>query len=163
MKFEIRAAEDPHQVEAVQRLWKEYWDSLGLAPEFQGFADELRNLPGAYAPPEGLLLIAWCAEKPAGTIALHRLAERSCEAKRLFVLPEFRGQGLGRDLLSRLVERAHTLGYSRMYADSWPSMTEAQALYESFGFRLIGPYSAKPTPGAIYLELHLKSGKSMCP
>jgi len=67
-----------------------------LAPEFQGFADELRTLPGRYGELGGLLMVAWDGEKPAGTIALGRLSEESCEAKRLLVSPEFRVHGLGR-------------------------------------------------------------------
>src|SRR5712691_8320866 len=106
MEFEIRVALGPWDMEAVQGLWKEYWTSLGLAPEFQGFANELQSLPGAYGEPDGLLMIATDGEKPAGTIALRRLSERTCEAKRLFVRPEFRGQGLARALLNRLIAGA---------------------------------------------------------
>jgi GNAT superfamily N-acetyltransferase len=156
-EFEIRVARTPGDVEAVQSLWKEYWTSLGLAPEFQGFADELLTLPGRYGEPDGLLMIAWDGEKPAGTIALRRLSERSCEAKRLFVLPEFRGQGLGRALLNRIIADARSMGYRTMYGDSLSSMIEAQTLYRSYGFSQVGPYSAAPTPGAIYLELVLIS------
>ncbi len=154
-EFEIRAARGPNDVEAVRTLWKQYWTSLGLAPEFQNFADECRTLPGAYGAPGGLLLIALDGETPAGTIALRRLSEQSCEAKRLFVLPPFRGRGLGRALLNRIVADARAMGYRTMYGDSLPSMADAQALYRSFGFSQVGPYSATPTPGAIYLELVL--------
>jgi GNAT superfamily N-acetyltransferase len=156
-EFEIRFARNPRDVEAVQKLWSAYWTSLGLAPEFQGFADELRTLPGCYGEPGGLLTIAWDGEKPAGTIALRRLSEQSCEAKRLFVHPEFRGQGLGRALLNRVIADARSMGYRTMYGDSLPSMIEAQTLYRTYGFRQVGPYSAAPTPGAIYLELLLIS------
>ena len=157
MKFEIRVARDRQDLEAIQSLWMGYWKSLGLAPEFQGFADEVRSLPGAYGQPGGLLLIVWAAETPAGTIALRRLAEQSCEAKRLFVRPEFRGQGLGRTLLDRLIGDARSMGYRTMYGDSLLSMTDAQALYRSYGFEEVGPYSPTPTPGAIYLKLSLHS------
>ncbi len=102
-------------------------------------------------------MIAWDGEKPAGTIALRRLSEHSCEAKRLFVRPEFRGQGLGRALLNRIIADARSMGYRTMYGDSLSSMIEAQKIYRSYGFRQVGPYSATPTPGAIYLELLLIS------
>jgi ribosomal protein S18 acetylase RimI-like enzyme len=155
MAFEIRAAQGTCDIEAVQSLWREDWATLGLAPEFQSFADELRKLPGAYGEAGGLLMIAWAGEEAAGTIALRRLTETSCEVKRLYVRPKFRGQGLGRALLNSLIASSCSIGYVTMYADSLPSMTGAQALYRSCGFKQVGPYSAEPTPGAAYFELPL--------
>lgn len=162
MDFEIGVARETHEVDAVQKLWQVYWTSLGLAADFQDFAAELRSLPGAYGPPNGLLLLAWHGEpgeRAAGTVALRRHSAQSCEAKRLFVAPEFRGRGLGRALLMRLMDDARALGYRTMFGDSLPSMLGAQALYRSCGFREVGPYSATPTPGAIYLELALRRQK----
>jgi GNAT superfamily N-acetyltransferase len=155
MEFEIHLAKRSEDIQAVQILWKEYWTSFGLAPEFQSFTDELRDLPGVYSEPGGLLIIARDCEKPAGTIALRRLSERSCETKRLYVRPAFRGNGLGRALLHRVITDARSIGYATMYADSLPSMADAHALYRSYGFRQAGPYSATPTPGAMYFELSL--------
>ena len=151
--FAIRRAVEPADVRAVQELWQRYWDSLGLASNFQNFDGELRTLPGAYAPPGGLLLVAWQGERPAGTIALRRLTDDRAEAKRLFVLPEFRGRGLARTLLMQLIEAARAQGYCQIFADSLPSMHEAHGLYAQFGFRETKPYGDSPTPGAIYLVL----------
>jgi putative acetyltransferase len=156
MGFEICIAEASNEVSAVQSLWREYWAALGLGPDFQDFANEMQSLPGAYGPPGGLLLIARYNDKPVGTIALRGLTPPACEAKRLFVRPEFRGQGLGRILLGGLIERARAMGYARMYADSLPSMIEAQTIYQQLGFRRTEPYSSSPTPGAIYLERSLR-------
>jgi GNAT superfamily N-acetyltransferase len=153
--MEIRVAKDPRDIAAVQSLWKEYWAFLGLEPEFQNFTAELQSLPGVYVEPDGLLLIAWAGEKPAGTIALRRLSSTACEAKRLYVPPGFRGCGLGRALLDRLIVGARSIGYRTIYGDSLRSMSEAQALYRSCGFQQVEAYSATPTPGAIYLALAL--------
>jgi len=155
MEFEIHVVESPQDVAAVRGLWEEYWASLGLEPEFQGFAEESRNLPGIYGRPGGLLFIARQSDKAVGTIALRPLDQHSCEVKRLFILPELRGKGLGRALLDQLIIGARSMGYQKIYGDSLPSMVEAQRLYRSFGFRQAGAYSATPTPGAIHLELIL--------
>ena len=71
------------QLDAVRSLWLEYWDSLALPPEFQNFDEEQSTLPGVYAPPTGRLLLALVQGAPAGTVALRRLSEYACEAKRL--------------------------------------------------------------------------------
>ena len=151
--FAIRHAVEPADIRAVQDLWLRYWASLGLAPNFQNFDAERQTLPGAYGAPGSLLLIAWQGERAAGTIGLRRLTEDAAEAKRLFVPPEFRGLGLGRTLLTQLIEAARQYGYRQIFADSLPSMHEAHALYARFGFRETKPYSDSPTPGAIYLVL----------
>src|SRR5260370_25393394 len=52
---------------AVQELWAEYWQSLGLSLDFQDFAEELRTLPGKYAPPAGRPLLVRIDGRPAGT------------------------------------------------------------------------------------------------
>jgi GNAT superfamily N-acetyltransferase len=143
------------EIEAVKELWTEYWESLGLPPDFQNFAEERRSLPGAYAPPKGRLLLALVQGSLAGTAALRSLRGGSCEAKRLYVRPLYRGHGIGRSLLARLVQEARAESYDEMYADTLESMESAQRLYTQMGFSIVAPYSANPTPGAIFLKLSL--------
>ena len=149
----IRPADD---LDLVRALWTEYWRELGLPLDFQGFQDELRGLPGKYSPPRGLLLAAEVEQNYAGTIALRPLSADAGEIKRLYVTPAYRGQGLGKQLLEVILERARELGYQTIFGDTLPSMTGPLALYQAFGFRLReGPYSEDPTPGAVYIELTL--------
>src|SRR3954468_17573467 len=60
---------NPRDILAIQELWAEYWHSLDLALDFQGFAEELRTLPGKYVRPKGGLLLIRIDEKAAGTFA----------------------------------------------------------------------------------------------
>jgi ribosomal protein S18 acetylase RimI-like enzyme len=140
---------------AVRELWGEYWQSIGLSAEFQGFARELEGLPGAYAAPAGRLLVAWVDGQVAGTGALRPLGGRACEMKRLYVRPAYRGTGLGRQLLTRLLDEARGAGYAEVYCDTLESMDDAQRMYRRAGFENVGPYSADPTPGAVYLRFVL--------
>jgi putative acetyltransferase len=153
--LEIREATAECDIATVRSLWSEYWISLGFADDFQGFGEELRSLPGYYAPPRGLLLIASVDGEAAGAIALRPLGEKTCEAKRLFVRPHFRGRNIGRALLERMIVSARSMGYETMFGDTLPSLTVALELYASLGFQRSEPYSANPTPGAIYLRLPL--------
>ena len=159
--MDIRPAQSPDDVASVQQLWREYWESFGLPRDFQGFGDELRDLPGVYAAEGGVLLLATCKNEPAGkvepagTIALRRLDQISGEVKRLYLRPEFRGHGLGRRLLEAVIERAIAMRYICLYADTLPNMMEALSLYKHAGFERVEAYSKTPTPGAIYLKLKL--------
>jgi GNAT superfamily N-acetyltransferase len=142
-------------LELVRELWSEYWESQALAPDFQGFAEERRTLPGLYAPPHGRLLLATVDGVPAGTGAFRPLRDHACEAKRLFVRPQFRGFGVAKALLATLIEEARAAGHREMFGDTLGSMQSALRLYEQVGFQQVGPYSPYPTPEAIYLRLLL--------
>jgi putative acetyltransferase len=143
------------ELEAVRTLFREYADSLGFPLDFQDFGRELEELPGAYAPPRGALLLARIGSEPAGCVALRPLDESTCEMKRLYVRPAHRAHGLGRLLAERVVAEARDRGYARMRLDTVPGMEKAQALYRALGFREIEPYRENPVPGAAFLELQL--------
>jgi ribosomal protein S18 acetylase RimI-like enzyme len=151
----IRATESGSDIATVKQLWREYWESIGLPMDFQGFGEELEGLPGVYGAEGGSLLLATCQMEPAGTIALRRLDRTSGEVKRLYLRSKFRGRGLGHQLLRAAIERATALQYKCLYADTLPSMMEALNLYRGVGFEQIEAYSNTPTPGAIYLKLKL--------
>ncbi len=112
---------------------------------FQGFADELADLPGKYAPPAGELLIAWGSSGEAlGCIALRPFREATCEIKRLYVRPAARGAGVGRALGGAIVAAARGLGYRRALLDTASFMASAARLYEELGFRDVAPYYDNP-------------------
>jgi ribosomal protein S18 acetylase RimI-like enzyme len=152
---EIRHVANENDVAAVRSLWSEYWASAGLSKDFQGFAEEVKNLPGLYAPPRGSLILARVGAFEVGSIGLRPLTQNTCEAKHLYVRPKFRGQGIGRSLLEHLIEAARSMRYEAMYGDSLPGMVSAQNLYKNIGFEEVGPYSVNPTPEAIYLRLKI--------
>jgi len=156
-QFTIVSAEERVQIDLVRMLFCEYGASLGFSLCFQSFDAELAALPGEYAPLEGRLLLAFCDSTPAGCVAMRKIEDGICEMKRLYVRPEFRGRGLGRDLVLTLIEQARQSPYERMRLDTIAaSMTEAVGLYRSLGFQEIAPYHDKPIPGAIFLELNLR-------
>jgi GNAT superfamily N-acetyltransferase len=151
----IVLAESEEHLRQVRTLFEEYWNSFGFAPCFQGFGDEVAALPGQYARPSGRLALSLVNGAPAGCIALRRIDARRAEAKRLYVQPAFRGQGLGRALLEWLIVEARAAGYTELCGDTMPVMHEALAMYRRMGFERIEPYLAAPTPGAICLRLAL--------
>lgn len=140
----------------ARAAFREYAQWLGVNLAFQGdFEEELAKLPGKYAPPEGRLLVARSDAGLAGTVALRSLGEGTCEMKRLFVREAYRGQGLGRQLVHRILDEARRIGYRRMRLDTLAHMTEAVTLYKSTGFQVIPAYYHNPLPDVVYFELEL--------
>jgi GNAT superfamily N-acetyltransferase len=88
-------------------------------------------------------------------VALRRFDAARCEAKRLFVRPQFRNQGVGRELLDWVMAEARAAGYREMVGDTMPVMEKALEMYDRLGFERTEAYSAHPTPGAIFLRLKL--------
>lgn len=151
----ILPVESAAHLDEVRRLFEEYWSSFGFTPCFQHFDREVAGLPGAYQPPQGRLALAWADEAVAGCVALRRFDAERGEAKRLYVRPALRGQGVGRLLLEWLIAQARQAGYREIVGDTLPVMATALAMYERAGFERTGPYAAEATPGAIYLRLRL--------
>jgi putative acetyltransferase len=146
----------PDRVAVTHALFEEYARSLGIDLCFQGFERELAELPGAYAPPAGRLLVALVDGEAAACVALRPLGNGDCELKRLYVRPVHRGLGLGRLLTTTILRTAAELGYRRALLDTLPSMTEAQALYRSLGFHATDAYTLNPVPGATFMALELE-------
>jgi len=152
----FRQAESPADIAHARELFLEYAQSLGFSLCFQNFDKELADLPGDYAPPSGRLLLAEYEGSLAGCVALHKLEEETCEMKRLYLRPQFRGRRLGRVLADRIITEARHIGYRRMRLDTIePVMKDAVAMYRKLGFREIEPYCANPIAGALYMELKL--------
>jgi GNAT superfamily N-acetyltransferase len=148
----------------VRILFGEYSGLVADALCFQNFDAELAALPGEYAPPGGVLLIARDAGaaarsrtggNAAGCVALRRIDAGTGEMKRMYVREPYRGSGLGRRLAMEVIEAAKKSGYGRVVLDTLPKLAPAIALYRDLGFRETNPYLACPTPGALCFELKL--------
>lgn len=151
----IIQAETAELIDAARELFVEYENWLGVSLCFQGFEEELATLPGKYAAPEGCLFLVYCDGELAGCGAFRLVETSVCEIKRIYVREKFRGLGIGRELLTKLIEQARLAGYERMRLDSWiPRMRTAIAMYGKFGFYEIEPYNENPYE-MIFMELKL--------
>ena len=158
--IKLQTVENADHVAHAKILFQEYAETRKNDPALEDFHEEIDNLPGKYAAPEGNLILAYSDGKPAGCVALHKLADGFCEMKRLYLSPSLRGRGIGRYLVEAILKQAAIMGYSRLRLDSIPSMREAQALYESIGFYEIPAYRDNPNEGTKYYEIELND-KSM--
>jgi len=152
----IVQATSKQELDAARGIFREYSTWLNVDLCFQNFERELAELPGEYSPPSGRLWLVFQGDVLAGSIAMRSLSGDICEMKRLYVRPEFRGQGLGRLLAERLIQEARLIGYRRMRLDTLPGrMDQAISMYRSLGFSEIDRYYNNPYETAMFMELDL--------
>jgi putative acetyltransferase len=155
MAINIVHSESEEQWRHARRLIEQYAASLNIDLSFQNLQHELQHLAREYSAPGGAFLLAADHDEYLGCVGLRPFAAGVGEIKRLYALPAARGQRVGRRLAETIVEIARQRGYARLVLDTLPSMTQAQALYTSLGFKPTSPYRFNPVPGAAYMELTL--------
>jgi GNAT superfamily N-acetyltransferase len=112
------------------------------ANHFQLDADEV-------AAGRGGFFVAYRGDYPVGCGAVRRVEPLVAEIKRMYVAPEARGVGVGRQILDALETEARLLGVSRLVLETGPRQPEAVTLYSRAGFShipLFGEYLNSPHP-----------------
>jgi len=107
------------------------------------------GLPAAsiFEPPGGIFVVGWEDGEPVACGGIARYDGATAEIRRMYVVPEARGRGLSRRLLTALEDEARALGCSLVRLETGKLQTEAVGLYASAGFRLIpryGPFANDP-------------------
>jgi len=103
------------------------------ANHFQLDPDEVSGDRGAF-------LIVRRDGDPIGCGALRKLDDTTAELKRMYVAPDARGRGVGRQLIAALEAQARALGLSRLVLETGTRQAAALALYRSTGFEVIPLY-----------------------
>lgn len=101
--------------------------------------------PADFAPPRGAFVVV---EADAGVVVagggVKGLDDQACEIKRMYVVPERRGQGVAGVLLAALEGEARRLGYRLARLDTGVRQPHAQRLYERAGYRPIDNFNDNP-------------------
>lgn len=95
-------------------------------------------------PPGGALIAGWVGDDAVCVGAVKRLDDATCEIKRMYVAPPWRGRGIARRLLQELEAISRRLGYAVARLDTGPKQDGARRLYESAGYAPIGNFNANP-------------------
>lgn len=95
--------------------------------------DDINHIPSTYFGKGGFWL-AFAGQRLIGTVALLDLGQDTAKLKRLFVIPMYHGQGVGRALLNHALAHAKQQNFSRMILNTYPTMKRAQSFYLKHGF-----------------------------
>jgi GNAT superfamily N-acetyltransferase len=151
---EFRQVKTKEDLSDVRDLFWEYlqWANARVNQEFgvnfdiETMLEDDMDDVDIYFPPNGRLVLVSKKGKPAGLGCLKKLREGIGEIKRMYVRPEFRGCGLGREILETLISEARDIGYPKVRLDSARFMEVAHSLYRASGFREIEAYDESEIP-----------------
>ncbi len=160
----LRSVRWPEDLETVRRLFQGYrqWlaDHQDTDPPSEprvrrglALVDQLiAELPGAYGPPRGDILLWFEDDSVVACGVLRELEPKVGEIRRIYVRSDYRGKGFGPLFVQALIDRARGLGYERLRVDTLPTMYAAIEFYQELGFRPIAAFWPHPAANALFFE-----------
>src|SRR2546430_11313453 len=103
-----------------------------------GFDADLTDIRGSYLERGGRFWVLVDDGRVVGTVAVVPAGRGACEVKRLYLLPAYRGRGLGRALMERVFDWARTSGSGLVVAWSDARPLTSHVMYERLRFPRLG-------------------------
>ncbi|HEY1818846.1 MAG TPA: GNAT family N-acetyltransferase [Trebonia sp.] len=137
--------DDPRRPEVRALLERHLTFCLSETPPEHSFALDVDGL----LDPKVTFVSYRDGDTVLGVAAIKELSAADVELKSMHTVAEARGRGVGRALLSHLLDTARTRGYQRVFLETGttPGFAAARALYESAGFVPTGPFADYPVTG----------------
>lgn len=141
----IELKEDPALLGEIKKLLREYgnymYGDLNLTAGKENFFKDLEHFPGdSFQPPSGTFVVAKSGDAVIGCVGIRKFERNTCEMKRMFIRPGYRGEGIGGFLCNFVMEWCRKSGYKMILLDTNLEMKEAVGLYYKCGFKEIEPY-----------------------
>jgi GNAT superfamily N-acetyltransferase len=144
--YQVESDEDKQQAGTLIREYLEWLNEriqrdYGIEFDVEAMLVSDLSDRDKFYPPDGRFYLAQYKGDIAGVGCLKKLEEGVGEVQRMYVPPSFRGKGVGRAILNRLIEDARSIGYRRLKLESLEFLEAAHSLYRSAGFHEIDPYA----------------------
>ncbi len=148
-EVQFQQVESEEQKDQAGALIREYLEWLnerirrdyGIEFDVEAMVQSDLSDPDKFYPPDGRFYLAYYRDQTAGIGCLKKLEKGVGEVQRMYVPPAFRGKGIGRAIVNRLIHDARSVGYLQLKLESLEFLDAAHSLYQSVGFREINPYA----------------------
>jgi len=121
--------------DAVRKLVFSVLAEYGLKNDPTGTDLDMDDIQASYFDRGGVFEVVEADDgRIVGTVALYPLSKGVCELRKMYLSPEARGKGLGKQLMERMLDRARSLGFTRMVLETAAPLVEAIGLYKRYGF-----------------------------
>lgn len=115
--------------------------------------DDMDHYQEVYGGGRGIFLVVLDGARLVGTGALRPLDEHTAELKRIWLLEEYHGRGLGLRLVRALLGFARQAGYGRVVLQTSLQSARALGFYRKLGFKEIAPYFPLPYEDDVFMAL----------
>ena len=95
-------------------------------------------------PPGGRFVVAYDGERPIASGGIRTWEPGVCEIKRMYVAPDARRRGVGRQLLEAVERAAIEAGFRRIVLDTLDAHVDATRFYDETGYQRIPAYNENP-------------------
>ncbi|MGB0713738.1 MAG: GNAT family N-acetyltransferase [Gammaproteobacteria bacterium] len=127
---DYRPGDEPEVLALVEAALTPY--ALPMKPRSTDL--DVFDIKAHYNDRGGLFRILEDKGRIVGSYGLFPLENGDCELRKMYLLPGYKGKGLGKKLLEEALDRARALGFKRLELESNSCLTEAMALYSQYGF-----------------------------
>jgi ribosomal protein S18 acetylase RimI-like enzyme len=153
-ELSVVQVETAHDYSQARKLLRAYAGGMDVDLEVDGFSAELQSLSTIYRLPQGAFLVAKKGKDYVGCVGWRHYEPGIAEVKRMFVLPQYAGRGIGRVLIEQLIESVRSHNVTRLRLEVLTSSLSAIALYRNIGFKDIEHYRLSLS-GLEYLSMQL--------
>ncbi len=129
----------PGDEKSVFRIVEEVLAEYGLCADPEETDADLRDVQAAYLSGGGAFKVIECDGRIAGSYGLYPTSNSSCELRKMYLLPEYRGRGLGNKMMEDAFYVARVRGFSEMTLETNSVLEEALNLYKKYGFSQYSP------------------------
>lgn len=138
MICEIREIQPPDNFRIAQIIRQVLTEYGANRPGFAWADPELDALSNAYQAAGAVYYVVTVAGEVIGGAGIAPFPceyPHICELQKMYLLPTFRGQGIGKALLEKILRSAQDRQYRGCYLETLDTMQEAISLYEQMGFQ----------------------------
>lgn len=136
--FRIEYAKNS-QTEEIKALIFKILAEYNLKSDAKTDAD-LQNIEQHYFQRGGFFaVIKNKDDKIIGTFGLMPISLKTAEIRKMYLMQDFRGKGLGKWMMTHLIDFAKSKGYKRLELETASNLLEAIQLYKKMGFKQHNP------------------------
>ena len=155
--FKLKECKELNDFKDALKLTEKYFEWLKIDLDNMEVSQGVEDFSKTYSDPDGCFVLALNQDNQVvGGVGIKEADDKTCELKRLFVIPEYFGNQLGFKLCSHIIKIASELGYSRIKLDTLKKLTDANKLFTRLGFTEAEPYKNNPDNELVFLELNLE-------
>jgi putative acetyltransferase len=139
-EFQIRAATN-RDIPSIKNVVFSSLREFGLNPDENGKDKDLNDIENSYLSDNGFFGVVLHTETNliTGCFGLFHVNDNICELRKMYLLKETRGKGLGNFILDTAIHTAREKYYKKIILETISVLTTAIILYKQYGFKEIKP------------------------